>query len=91
MRLSRDKVNQLAHVIVAKLAEHPEVRFAEDRNSIRLEARKSLETLLHAEEKMDEEARRKIASQKRAILEGSDEWDILYRKYYQEELKKVGA
>jgi hypothetical protein len=30
--------------------------------------------------------RRKIESQKRPIVEGSDEWDVLYRKYYEEEV-----
>ncbi|MGH9543205.1 MAG: DUF507 family protein [Terriglobales bacterium] len=91
MRLSREKVNKLSHVIVERLAEQPEVSFAEDRNTIRLEIRKILEDLLHAEEKMDVAVRAKIASQKRSILEGSGEWDILYRKYYQEELKKLGV
>ncbi|HZT74673.1 MAG TPA: DUF507 family protein [Terriglobales bacterium] len=91
MRLSRDKVNKLSHVVVERLAEHPEVHFADDRNTIRLEVRKILEDLLHAEEKIDAGVRAKIASQKRSILEGSGEWDILYRKYYQEELKKLGV
>lgn len=91
MRLSREKVNKLSHVIVERLAEQPEVSFTEDRNTIRLEIRKILEDLLHAEEKMDAAVRAKIASQKRSILEGSGEWDILYRKYYQEELKKLGV
>lgn len=91
MRVSRDKVNKLSHVIVERLVEHPEVQFADDRNTIRLEVRKILEDLLHAEEKIDADVRHKIDSQKRAILEGSGEWDILYRKYYQEELKKLGV
>ncbi|MGH9534832.1 MAG: DUF507 family protein [Terriglobales bacterium] len=91
MRLSRDKVNQLSHVVVNRLAEHPVVHFADERNAIRLHIRKILEDLLHAEEKMDEAVRHKIASQKRPILEGSEEWDILYRKYYVEELKTLGV
>ncbi len=91
MRLSRDKVNQLSHVIVNRLADHPVVHFSEERNAIRLEVRKILEELLHGEEKMDQSVRQKIASQKRPILEGSEEWDILYRKYYLEELKNLGV
>lgn len=91
MRLSRDKVNQLSHVITAALAAHPEVHFTAARNDIRLEIRKILEHLLLAEEKMDQSVRQKIASQKRTILEGSEEWDILYRKYYLEELKSLGV
>ena len=62
----------------------------EDRNSIRMEARRLLEDLLKEEAKIDAAARQKIESQRRTILEGTQEWDILYRKYYNEEVKKLG-
>ncbi|HKU22675.1 MAG TPA: DUF507 family protein [Terriglobales bacterium] len=91
MRLSRDKVNKLAHTVTDSLAGMDEVEFVEDRNSIRLEARRLLEELLGQEAKIDAAARQKIESQKRTILEGSQEWDILYRKYYNEEVKKLGV
>jgi hypothetical protein len=90
MRLSRDKVNKLAHVVSDALAETPQVDFVEDRNTIRLEVRKVLEEFLNQEARIDQSARQKIESQKRTILEGSQEWDILYRKYYNEEVKKLG-
>ena len=90
MRLSRDKVNKLAHVVTDALADTPQVDFLEDRNTIRLEARKVLEELLNQEARIDQSARLKIESQKRTILEGSQEWEILYRKYYNEEVKKLG-
>ena len=90
MRLSRDKVNKLAHVVSDALADTAQVDFLEDRNTIRLETRKILEELLNQEAKIDQNARQKIESQKRTILEGSQEWDILYRKYYNEEVKKLG-
>ena len=90
MRLSRDKVNKLAHVVTDALAETPEADFVEDRNTIRLEVRKVLEELLMQEARIDQSARQKIESQRRTILDGSQEWDILYRKYYNEEVKKLG-
>ena len=90
MRLSRDKVNKVAHVVTDALADMDSVDFVEDRNTLRLEVRKVLEDLLNQEEKVDQAARQKIESQKRTILEGSQEWDILYRKYYNEEVKKLG-
>ena len=90
MRVSRDKVNKVAHVVTDALAETDELDFVEDRNTIRLEVRKFLEELLNQEEKIDQSARHKIENQKRTILEGSQEWDILYRKYYNEEVKKLG-
>jgi hypothetical protein len=91
VRLSHDKINQLAHVVADALAEMDEVEFIEDRNTIRLEIRKILEELLMQEARIDQAARQKIESQKRTILEGSQEWDILYRKYYNEEVKKLGV
>jgi len=90
VRVNRDKVNKVAHVVTDALADVKEVDFLEDRNTVRLEVRKLLEELLNQEEKIDQSARHKIENQKRTILEGSQEWDILYRKYYQEEVKKLG-
>ncbi|MBV9075219.1 MAG: DUF507 family protein [Acidobacteria bacterium] len=90
MRISRDKVNKLAHTVADALATLEDVDFIEDRNTIRAEARKILEDLLKAEERIDAAARQKIESQKRIITEGTQEWDILYRKYYNEEVKKLG-
>jgi hypothetical protein len=88
--VSRDKVNKVAHVVTDALAETNDLDFIEDRNTIRLEVRKILEEVLNQEEKIDQAARHKIENQKRTILEGSQEWDILYRKYYNEEVKKLG-
>ena len=90
MRISRDKVNKLAHTVLNALKEDEQVIFVEDPNPIRQEARKILEELFLAETKLDAAARQKIESQKRIIPEGTQEWDILYRKYYNEEVKKLG-
>ena len=91
MRISRDKANKVAHVVTDALAGIDELDFVEDRNTIRLEVRKILEDLLNQEAKIDQAARQKIENQKRTILEGSQEWDILYRKYYNEEVRKLGV
>jgi hypothetical protein len=90
MRVSREKINKLAHAVADILADLDNVDFIEDRNSIRLEVRRLLELLMAQEAKIDAAARQKIESQRRTILEGSQEWDILYRKYYNEEVKKLG-
>ncbi|WP_213805732.1 DUF507 family protein [Granulicella sp. dw_53] len=90
MRISRDKLNKLAHTVADTLAEIEQVDFLEDRNTIRQEARKALEKLLMEETKIDAAARLKISSQRKIITEGSQEWDILYRKYYNDEVKKLG-
>jgi uncharacterized protein len=90
VRLSRDKVNKLAHTVTDAVAEMDGVDFIEDRNTIRLEVRKILEELLMQEARIDQAARLKIESQRRTIIEGSEEWSILYRKYYNDEVKKLG-
>ena len=46
--------------------------------------------LLKEEEQIDAQVRQKIASQKKEILEGSEEWEVLYRKYYAEEMRRLG-
>jgi hypothetical protein len=90
MRISRDKINKLAHTVADTLADIEQVGFLEDRNTIRQEARKILDTLFAEESKIDTAARLKIANQRKIILEGSQEWEILYRKYYNDEVKKLG-
>ena len=89
-RISRDKINVLARAVSEALATLDGVEFVEDKNTIRQEVRKILEELMLQEKRIDQAARQKIESQKRTILEGSQEWDILYRKYYNEEVKKLG-
>ncbi|MGD0801558.1 MAG: DUF507 family protein [Terracidiphilus sp.] len=90
MRISPDKLNKLAHTVADTLAEVDEVGFLEDRNTIRQEARKALTVLLTQEAGIDQAARNKIGSQRKVILEGSQEWEILYRKYYNDEVRKLG-
>ena len=90
MRINRDKLNKLAHTVADTLAEIDQVGFLEDRNTIRQEARKALTTLLAEEARIDQAARLKIANQRKIIMEGSQEWEILYRKYYNDEVKKLG-
>jgi hypothetical protein len=89
MRLSREKVTLLSHRIADQLAEIDEVEFIEDRNTIRLAVVDILNTWLRKEAEIDKAARKKVSSQKRDIPEGSAEWEILYRKYYEEEMRTI--
>ena len=89
MRLSREKINVLSHQIAEKLAATDEIEFIEDRNTIRLAVFDIITKWLKKEEAVDAGARKKIESQQRKIPEGSAEWDILYRKYYEEELRTI--
>jgi hypothetical protein len=91
MRLSREKTVRVSHKIIDVLVSLDDVDFVEDRDTIRLEIVNILTALLKVEEQVDTEVRTKITSQKREILEGSEEWDLLYRKYYAEGLKRMGV
>jgi hypothetical protein len=90
MKLSRDKVNDLSHKIVAALRKSRDFRLKRDPNDVRLEMVRLVTELLQAEDKVDRAARTKIRTQKREISEGTEEWDLLHRRYYAEELKKLG-
>ena len=90
MRINPDKLNKLAHTVADTLADIDQVGFMEDRNTIRQEARKALTSLLTEEAAIDQAARLKIANQRKIIMEGSQEWEILYRKYYNDEVRKLG-
>ena len=91
MKLSRDKVTDISHKIVDTLRHSRELRLKDkDPNNVRLEIVRSMTELLVAEEKVDRTARLKIRSQKREIPEGTEEWDLLHKRYYAEELKKLG-
>jgi hypothetical protein len=91
MRLSREKTIRVSHAITDQLIASDDVEFIEDRATIRQEIVHILQDLLKEEEKVDTEVRRKISSQKREVPEGSLEWDVLYRKYYAEEMRRMGV
>ena len=90
MKLTHEKVIQLSHRITDALQELDEVEIFDEPNNIRQEIVKNLNDLLLEEEKIDGAVRLRITSQKRTIPEGGAEWDILYRKYYGDELRKLG-
>lgn len=90
MKLSYEKIIQLSHRILAAIMAVDEIEFYEEPNEIRQAIVKLLNELLHEEDQIEETIRARIASQKRTIPEGGGEWEILYRKYYQDELRKRG-
>jgi hypothetical protein len=90
MKLSRDKINDISHKLVAALRKSHEARLKKNPNDARLEMVREITDLLHVEERVDRAARDKIRTQKREISEGTEEWDLLHRRYYSEELKKLG-
>ncbi|OGD22205.1 MAG: hypothetical protein A2Y70_08695 [Candidatus Aminicenantes bacterium RBG_13_64_14] len=89
-RLSREKINYLSRQVLTVLEKDDQVDFLDDPNEVRLIIVKSIEEEMRLYEAIDRKAIEKIQSQKKAIEEGSREWEILYRKYYNDELAKLG-
>jgi hypothetical protein len=90
IRLSREKINYLGRLVLNYLFEDKDVEFLDESNEIRLNIVRSIEEELKLYDLIDQKAIEKIQSQKKAIKEGSREWEILYRKYYNEEISKLG-
>jgi uncharacterized protein len=90
MKLSRDKINDISHKVVAALRKSRDFRLKRDPNDVRLELVKVMTEILQTEDKVDRAARTKIRTQKKEIAEGTEEWELLHRRYYAEELKKLG-
>jgi hypothetical protein len=91
MKLSRDKVTDISHKIVDMLRKNRDLRMKDkNTNNVRLEILRVMSDFLTTEDKVDRAARDKIRTQKREIPEGTEEWDLLHRRYYSEELKKLG-
>lgn len=85
MKLSREKILQISHAVLNYLDADDSVEYFADPQEIRQQIVRMIEGEMKADEAIDALVRRKIETQKRAIVEGSDEWDVLYRKYYEEE------
>ncbi len=87
MKLSEERVSHLAHLVWDALYDEDLVDYPNDEEALKAIKRAMLD-YLRTDDQIDDLARQKILSQKRGIQEGSREWDILYRKYYEEEAAK---
>ena len=90
MKLSRDKVTDISHKVVAAMRKARSIRLKKDQNDIRLQVVGYITDVLQAEDKVDRAAKAKVKTQKREISEGTEEFDLLHKRYYAEELKKLG-
>jgi uncharacterized protein len=91
MKLSRDKITDISHKLITAIRKSRDLRIKnKNDNDARLEIVKAFTEILQVEDKADRAARDKVRTIKRDIAEGSEEWDILQKRYYSEELKKFG-
>ena len=90
MRISREKVNHISKTIVTDLAKRDDFDYKTELNDVRLEITHVINEYLKIEDSADENARKICASYSRKMREGTDEWDILYNRHYEEYMSKHG-
>lgn len=86
--LSDEKQMHLAHVIVGSVKDMPQATLVGDQAKALREVKQIIAEHMKVEEELEEKVRRRLESYSRPVPEGSQEWDILYRKTYEEELRK---
>ena len=87
MHISEDRISHIAHKIIDKLWRDDLADFPDEARALSL-VKESIATYFSAAEEVDQAVRKKLASYSQAKVPGSREWDILYQKFYREELEK---
>ena len=88
MLLTDEKISHLSHVILTALKGSPLVRLKGDEVQALREIKRVLAAELEQEDAVDRAVRARLASYSKRIVEGSQEWDVLYRKTFEEETRK---
>ena len=89
MIISEDRQSHLAHILTDAIWEDDLVDYKDEDQALRL-AKKAIAEFVKEDTDIDQRARDKVATLKRGVIEGSPEWDIMYKKYYEEERGKRG-
>lgn len=89
MMISEDRQSHLARILTDRVYDDDLVDFSDEDMALRI-AKKALAEFVKEDEQVDAKAREKVASLKRNVIEGSPEWDVLYKKYYEEERNRRG-
>ena len=87
MRLSEDKISHITHLLISGAEKNGLI---EQTDRIRL-LNLTKQTITHyckLEDEIDTFVRKKISSYSRIIAEGSREWEVMYKKHFDEEMKK---
>lgn len=89
MRLSDDRIAHLSHRITEVLAGDPRVQFNDTWNGVRLAVQAGIGRVMHKEAEITQRAEARARSLSRNVPEGSAEWNVLVRQYYDEEIDKL--
>lgn len=90
LKLSKNRVNYLTKLIVDHIQTSEDIDYSDDIGNIRFKIYHLILDELKLFEDIETAAQEKIVSQKKNIPDGSREWEILFRKYSNEELTKLG-
>jgi len=90
MMLSDDKISHLSHVLLKGLAKRKLIEPAEDESKIRTEIKRTIVAELKIGEEIEAIVKRKLQSYSRKIVEGTPEWELMYKKFYKDEEIKRG-
>jgi hypothetical protein len=90
MMLSDDKITHTTHMLLKGLMEKGLIILKEDDSLLRREIKRTITNELKVGEDIDAEVRKKLQSYTKKIIEGSPEWEIMYRKFFEEEDAKKG-
>ncbi len=90
-KIARDKLTDLSHQLAGQLPRIPGVRVLKGWNNARLEINKDLTAVFTLEEQVDKKARDMLDKQQRKIVEGGQEWNVLHRRYYEQEMQRLGV
>lgn len=89
MRLSEDRISHIAHLIIDAIWRDDLVDYPKEDAALQ-EVKKTIMDYLKIEDEVDEFVRGKIRSMSMVIPEGGREWDVLYKKFFNEEMAKKG-
>lgn len=87
MLVSEDRISHLSHKILEKLWRDDLADFADEARALAA-IKGSLTSFFSVAEEIDQAVRHKLASYGQAKMPGSREWEILYQKFYREEMAK---
>lgn len=88
MKLRVEKINHIAHLIADQLLDEPLITCLKGKNDIRLKIKETIIAELKLDDEIDRKTKQILMSYSKKIPEGSREWDILYRKTFEEEMSK---
>lgn len=88
--LSDEKISHMSHILLRELKSRGIVSLLVDEPRIRKQIKRSIGETIKIGEEIDERVRAKLQSYSKKILEGSPEWEVLYKRFFQEEEKKRG-